>query len=175
MADYPAHLVREHRLASGTAVTIRPMRPQDAGLTRALLDGLSEDARRLRFKQSAQAPSPQLIGFLTDVDYARHMAFLATVQSAAGEQAVGEARYVVEPDGRTGEFAIVVADAWQGTGVAGLLMEALFRAARAHGLKSVAGLVAGENARMLRFVRALGFEAEPAPQDPRVVRVVKRL
>ncbi|HVC12828.1 MAG TPA: GNAT family N-acetyltransferase [Burkholderiales bacterium] len=175
MADYPAHLVREHRLANGTALTIRPVRPQDAGLTRALLDGLSEQARRLRFKQAAHAASPQLIGFLTDVDYERHMAFLATIRLAAGEQAVGEARYLVEPDGRTCEFAIAVADAWQGTGVAGLLMEALFRAARAKGLKSVAGLVAGENARMLRFVHALGFEAEPAAQDPRVVRVLKRL
>lgn len=175
MAEYPAHLVRGHRLANGAAVTIRPARIADAGLVRELLGGLSPEARRMRFKGAAAPPSPQLIEFLTDIDYERHMAFVATAESGGRECAIGEARYVVEPDGRACEFAIAVAEPWRNSGLAGLLMEALFRSARARGLQTIEGLVANDNMRMLRFVKALGFEAEAAPQDPRIVRVVKRL
>ena len=70
----------------------------------------------------------------------------------------------------------MVADDWHHTGIAQLLMNALMRAARERGLESMEGLVLSDNADMLGFVRALGFEVTAAaPQAPTVVRVVKRL
>ena len=116
------------------------------------------------------------VRFFTHVDYEQHMAFVAEAQVDGAPRLVGDARYVANPDGRSCEFGIVVADAWHHTGVAQRLMEALMRAARARGFETVEGLVLRDNARMLGFVRKLGFELFEAPaQAPPVVRVAKRL
>ena len=78
-------------------------------------------------------------------------------EGAAAEVA-GEARYVVNPDGKSCEFGVMIADAWRKSGVAGLLMEALIRVARERGLASMEGLVLRYPP--LRFARALGFEVQ---------------
>ncbi len=175
MAEYPAHLERQRHLLDGRSVTIRPLRPGDANLEREFLEHLSGESRYNRFMKWVATPSDQLVRFLTEVDYERHMAFACTVPRGAGEELVGQARYVVNPDGRSCEFSIVIADAWHRTGIAGLLMEALLRAAREQGLETMEGIVLSANRDMRRFVRALGFEIAPAPEDPALVRVVKRL
>ena len=87
----------------------------------------------------------------------------------------GEARYVVNPDDKSCEFGVVIADAWRKSGIAGLLMEALIRVARERGLTSMEGLVLRNNPAMLRFARALGFEVHSVPEDPLTVRIVKAL
>ncbi|MGA8051456.1 MAG: GNAT family N-acetyltransferase [Burkholderiales bacterium] len=176
MAEYPAHLEHEHRLFDGRTVTIRPIRPQDDLLERDFIDsGLSGENRYLRFQKWVAAPSDQLIHFLTDVDYDRHMAFVCTVRHGESEEIVGEARYVTNPDGKSCEFGIMIADAWHKSGIAGLLMDDLIRVARAKGLESVEGIVLRNNATMLKFVRALGFEVHHVPEDPVNARVVKKL
>ena len=69
----------------------------------------------------------------------------------------------------------MIADAWRHSGIAALLMQALIGAARARGLESVEGLVLAANTNMLDFVSELGFELEPQPYEPPLVRVVKKL
>ena len=171
MAGYPAHLAREQSLADGRRVTIRPVRPEDEPGKRAFFERLSEETKRLRFHAFAQPLNDTLIHFYTHIDYDRHMAFVCEYQGGI----VGEARYVANPDGRSCEFGVVVADDWHGTGIARLLMDALIPAARARGFKTMEGLVLRANGVMLRFVQALGFESEPQCGEPTLVRVVKRL
>lgn len=175
MAEYPAHLASEHRLFDGRGVTLRPIRADDAALEREFLTELSGENRYLRFQKWVQAPSEKLIHFLTDVDYERHMAIVCTHRSGDREELVGEARYVINADGKSCEFGVVIADAWHKTGIAGLLMEALMSAARERGLASMEGLVLASNREMLRFVRALGFEVHAVPEDRRTVRIIKKL
>lgn len=175
MAEYPQQLVREHRLADGKTVTLRPIRPEDADRVREFLTGLSEESRYMRFQKWVHAPSDQVIRFLTDIDYDRHMALVCTVQEGGREAIVGEARYVSDLSGGSCELGVVIADAWHKSGIAGLLMDALIRIARERGLARMEGLVLSRNAEMLRFVRALGFKTEPAPQDYSIVRISKKL
>lgn len=174
MADYPAHLVRQHRLADGRTVTVRPIRPEDAVRERDFLSGLSGESRYLRFHQWVNAPSEKLVHFLTDVDYDRHMAFVCVAPDGGG-RIVGEARYQVNPDGRSCEFGVMIADAWHKTGIAGLLMAALIGAARDRGLATMDGLVLRSNTAMVRFARGLGFEVHSVPEDRTTVRIVKNL
>jgi acetyltransferase len=81
----------------------------------------------------------------------------------------------VSPIGSDCEFAIAVDDAWQGRGLAGILMSALIDAARAAGLARMDGDVLAANHRMLRFVRQLGFHLRHNPDDPQVVRAERAL
>jgi acetyltransferase len=153
MSDYPAHLARERTLADGRRVLIRPIRPEDEPREAAFFSALSEDAKRMRFMKYVAEVNQKLLRFFTRIDYDKHMAFVCETREGnprdkAPGVIVGEARYVANPDGRSCEFGIVIADAWHGTGIAGLLMEALIRAA---------------------------FEVHPAPEDPQTVRVVRKL
>jgi acetyltransferase len=171
MAEYPAHLARERCLADGRRVTIRPIRPDDEPGERAFFDCLSGETRQLRFMKFVKAVGEKLIHFFTHIDYDRHMAFVCVHEG----RLVGEARYVANPGGTSCEFGVVIADDWHKSGIAGLLMEALIHAARERGFETLEGLVLRTNAAMLRFVRALGFEVQPEPCEPTLVRVVKRL
>ena len=172
---YPAHLVHEHRLFDGRTVTIRPIRPNDEPNERDFLNRLSKESWYLRFHKWVNAPSDKLVHFFTDIDYDRHMAFVCAVPDEKGEQLVGEARYVANPDGTSCDLGIMIADTWHKTGIAGLLMDALIKAAREHGLQRMEGLVLSRNAEMLRFARGLGFEVQPIPEDLTTKLIVKKL
>ena len=136
---------------------------------------LSGDARYKRFMLTLRELSPATLKYLTDVDQVSHVALVATVAGRERETEVGVARYIVDPSGSNCEFAIAVDDAWQGCGVAGILMQALIDAARSRGLATMEGIVLRTNTRMLAFSRRLGFEMRPDPDDRETVRVVRRL
>ncbi len=155
MAEYPLHLVRRRTLADGRTVLIRPIRAEDAPRTREFFD--------------------QPVHLFTHIDYDRHMAFVCEAQLGGKPELVGEARYVANAGNRSCEFAVVVADAWRKGGVAGLLMDALIRAAQARSLETMEGLVLRENHDMLRFVRGLGFEAHVDQGAATMMRVVRKL
>jgi acetyltransferase len=175
MAEYPAHLVREHELADGRRVLIRPVRTDDESLERRFVAGLSGENRYLRFQKWVHSPSDKLIGFLTHVDHDRHVALVCVSRTGGTEEIVGEARYVVNPDGAGCDFAIVIADDWHRTGIAGLLMNTLIQAARERGLRTMESQVLSSNSAMLRFAHGLGFESQHVPDDLTVMRIVKQL
>lgn len=177
MAGYPSHLVRERRLADGRAVVIRPIRPEDEAEERRFFAGLSSEAKRMRFMKAVHAVSDKLIRSFAHVDYDSEMAFVCEAKAeGGGPQIVGEARYAAMPAGsRNCEFAIVIADTWHKTGIAGLLMAELIAAARARGYETMEGLALRENADERRFAKALGFEETPSGEGLGTVRVVRRL
>jgi acetyltransferase len=176
MAEYPSALARAHTLFDGRKVLVRPIRADDDLLERDFLrSGVSGEGRYMRFHKWVGAPSDKLIHFLTDIDYDRHMAFVCVHGEGDDTELCGEARYVVNPEGKSCEFGVVIADAWHKSGIAGLLMEALIQVARQRGLTSMEGLVLRNNPTMIRFARALGFEVHSAPEDPLTLRIIKAL
>ncbi len=175
MADYPAHLEHAHTLRDGTRVLVRPVRAQDSASTGAFLAHLSEESLYRRFQYAVHLPSDRLARFLTHVDYDRHLALVCVARTGEAEEIVGEARYVVNDDDASCEMAIAIADGWHKRGVAGLLIAALIRAARARGLAVMESQVLTENREMLRFARGLGFEVRLVPEDGSIVRIVKSL
>jgi acetyltransferase len=171
VAEYPAHLARQGQLADGRTVLIRPVRAQDEAAEREYFAGLSSETRRLRFQRFTGVITDALMHFYTHIDYDRHMAFVCESEG----RLVGDARYLANRGTRSCELGIVIADDWHHTGVAQLLMQALIRAAQAHGFETMEGLVLSENVDMLGFVKELGFEAQAMHEEPTMVRVVKKL
>ena len=176
IAPYPRHLVEHAFLGDGTPLTIRPIRPEDAESERDFVRSLSAEAKRLRFLQAMKELSPTMLARFTQIDYAREMALVATVETETGrERQLGSARYVIEPDGRTCEFAVVVADEAQGRGVGTRLMQALFRAAREHRIEVMQGTVLAANTPMLQLIRDLGFTVAADPEDSTLVMVERHI
>ena len=158
MDDYPQQLVHPHRLFDGTEVVIRPIRPEDAAIEQDFVRGLSEDSRYNRFMGQLRELAPRKLQYRD-----------------GREVEIGVARYVVTPGSDSCEFAITVDDAWQGTGVAGILMLELFEAARRRELKAMVGYVLASNHKMLKFCRQLGFEFHRDEGGGDTINVVKAL
>jgi len=175
MNEYPQDLVRRHRLVDGTEVVIRPVRAADVPLEGEFERHLSGDSRYYRFMRALGEASPEKLKFVREVDYDRRMGLVATIAPEGSEIEIGAAMYSAPAQGGSCEFAIAVDDAWQGRGVAGLLMARLFDAARMHGFDTMVGVVLADNHRMLKFVRQLGFVCEHSGEDPHTFTVVKRL
>jgi acetyltransferase len=164
------------RLADGTKVTLRPIRPSDAAAERAFIQRLSPQSRYQRFFGPMEEVSDAAIAAFTEVDFTRAMALVATTKTPDGEIQIGVARYHIVPGTRCGEFAIVVADEWHGKGVARRLLNALMAAGRKHHrLKALVGEALSDNVRMIGLARALDFTIDTAPQDARLVRLRRKL
>jgi GNAT superfamily N-acetyltransferase len=159
----------------GTPVTIRPIRPEDSGMEQEFVRHLSEDSRYFRFMGSMKELPPRKLKFFTEIDYDRHMAFVATVMREGKELEIGVARYVATENPGSCEFAVTVNDAWQGSGVAGLLMISLEDAARAHGFRTMEGIVLADNHKMLKFARQLGFKSRRILGEGDTVRIELQL
>ena len=112
---------------------------------------------------------PSLLAKLTQIDYDREMAFIATITADDQETEVGVCRYASNPDGESCEFAIVIADEFQQSGLGRQMMQLLIDTAHDSGLKTMKGDFLAGNDRMLRFVRSFGFELHHDADDRGVV------
>jgi acetyltransferase len=111
----------------------------------------------------------------TQLDYHRELALIAVTGPPGAETELAVARYVTNPDGRSCEFAIVVADEWQRRGIGSRLLNALMDAARQRGFREMTGEILTSNHNMLELVSNLGFRVESRSEDPRIKFVSRPL
>ena len=163
---YPVELETTVTLRDGTRLRVRPIRPEDAAAEIAFVASLSDESRYLRFMHHLHELTPQMLARFTQVDYDRELALVALGDNPGAEKIVGVARYVANPDRESAEFAIVVADAWQGKGLGRALMEKLIASAKRRGFRRLVGAILGINASMQKLVRTLGFRLRTDPDDP---------
>lgn len=171
---YPSDLIDVmHVTRGGTAVrvVVRPVLPQDNAPTAAFFAALSPQARSSRFLASLREVAPGLIRRFTQIDYKSHVALVAAVFEDGVETVIAEVRYVRNPDGRSAEFAVTVAEAWQGLGLAGKLLAKLACHAAASGVEALTGDTLASNAAMLHLARKARFTLTPDPQLPSVVNL----
>jgi acetyltransferase len=166
IAPYPAELVT-HVEVGGDAVTIRPIRPEDAEAHIAFLARLSPQDLRYRFFNAVRELSREQIARLTQVDYDREMAFVAT-RDVQGDT-IGVARLISELGGRSGEFAVVVQPDMKGRGLGSALMRRVIEWGRQKGWVEVVGRIMAENSPMLDFIERLGFTCHRMADDLEVV------
>ncbi|MEO1244267.1 MAG: GNAT family N-acetyltransferase [Pseudomonadota bacterium] len=163
-------------IASGrTALCFRALEPEDASLEQEFVRSLSKRSRYLRFFSTLKELSPKTLYEFTHTEFPGSHALVATVETAGGEEFVGVARYATTDTPGVAEFAVVVADEWQGRGIAGQLLRGLTAIAAVGGVERLCGLVLKENTRMLRLARALGFEVSAYPRDSGVWAVTRSL
>jgi acetyltransferase len=164
---YPVELESTIRLGDGREVGVRPIRPEDAARERRFFDRLSERSRFQRFMNHLKELPPRLLARFTQLDYDRELALVALWQ----DEFVAVGRYAPNPDGVSAEFALVVADGWQGKGLGHALLERLCAAARAAGYDALVGNILEANHDMLALAAHLGFvEKERSGTEVTVAR-----
>ncbi len=155
----------ELELRDGQRVRVREIRPDDRDEMRQAFDRLSNESRYTRFMSPLKELSPRMLERAVHPHSERGLALVAETDVPDGIDIVAGARYYVQADGESCEFAITVVDGWQGTGLASRLMRELIRAAGARGLKRMEGVVLARNSAMLNLARRLGFIATTDPHD----------
>ena len=172
---YPAHLVKKAQLHDGTDIVIRPIRAEDAETEAKFVRDLSDESKYFRFMNTFHELSREMLVRLTQIDYHNEMALIAMVNRNGEDEQIGVARYVTNIDKKSCEFALVVADAWRGRGIAHHLMRELMEVARDRELETIEGQVLSNNRRMLGLMTSLGFQIERDTDDESVRHVVARL
>lgn len=170
---YPQYLTQNFLLANGTNIVIRPIRPEDANMEVDFVNHLSERSKYFRFMQALHELTPEMLVRFTQIDYDREMAFVATTDDPKLPNELGVGRYLINPDGQSAEFAIVVADPCQCMGIGSRIMKTLMQSAKAKNISFFEGEVLAVNKPMLSFVEKLGFTSEPVNDD--LIRVIKDL
>jgi acetyltransferase len=171
---YPNQYTAPFRLRDGTEVVVRAVGPEDEPLIVKLHAGHSGRTIRMRFFSLVKTLSRESLIRLCHLDYDREMALAAVAHEGGEEKILGMARYGLDPEGGSAEFAVVVGDAHQRQGLGRHLMGRLIAIARERGVRRLVGQVLRENAPMLALMRSLGF-GEPQPVEDGVVAVEMEL
>jgi acetyltransferase len=136
-------------------VRFRNIRAEDFERLHAFVHGLSPETGYKRLL-SPRMPTDDELRRWSDIDPATECAIVAVTGSEDQEKLVGVARFVVESP-QEADFAIVLADAWQGLGLGGELLSRLISAARRRGLRKLRGDALATNTRMVALAGRLGF------------------
>ncbi|MFZ1908615.1 MAG: GNAT family N-acetyltransferase [Burkholderiales bacterium] len=155
-------------LVDGARVLCRPIRPDDAVIEQAFVRELSSESRHNRFMAEIRELSPEMLARFTRINYPHDLALIVTASEGGREREIAVARYVALDAPRQCEFALAVADGWQGRGVGYRLMQTLIGFARGAAYERMDGYVLAANHKMLELMQALGFEIRPSDEGPQV-------
>jgi acetyltransferase len=170
---YPSQWQRHLEVKDGWRIMARPIRPEDEPLIHEFLRHVTSQDLRLRFFASMKEFSHEFIARLTQLDYARAMAFVAFDE--ATNEMVGVVRLHSDSIYETGEYAILLRSDLKGRGLGWALMQLIIEYARSEGLKAISGDVLQENTTMLTMCRDLGFEVKADPVERGICNVKLRL
>jgi acetyltransferase len=172
---YPGELT-EYISWQGRELTLRAIRPEDEEQHRAFLEKLDPVDVRMRIFYSRRSIERSELARLTQVDYEREMAFIATETTPQGvEETLAVVRALSDPDNHDAEFGIVVRSDLKGGGLGERLMRKLIDTLRARGTQRLVATVLTENSRMLELAHDLGFTVEANPGDATTRSIYLRL
>ena len=160
---YPSQWERHLVLGDDWKIFVRPIRVDDEPLILYLLQHVSKEDLRLRFFDSIKEFSHPLLIRLTQLDYARAMAFVA-FEDTSGD-ILGVVRVHCNPAGNSGEYAILLRSDFKGRGLGWALMQMIIDYGKLEGLAQITGEILRENSVMLKMCRELGFEVKTNRED----------
>ncbi|MFL9920868.1 GNAT family N-acetyltransferase [Paraburkholderia fungorum] len=153
----------------GIRVTVRPIRPEDEAAHHDFVEAMTPEDLRLRFFGAVGSFDHSQLARMTQIDYDREMALIATVTSDEGfTRTLGVVRAVADPDNETAEFAVAIRSDQKGRHLGRLLMDRIIKYARARGIHWLVGEALRENTPMIGLARSCGFTITRT-EDPGVV------
>jgi acetyltransferase len=168
----PAPPTTSWPLGLAHSVTVRPIRPEDENLEVEFIRRLSPESIYNRVFSNSLSLTREWIERLTRIDFTRDMAIIATVTLDDRETQIGVARYTRLANRTSCEFAIAVADQWQGCGIGARLLRELIAIATRSGITEIVGDVLSTNVTMLALARKVGMTVHPHSEGATLRRVV---
>jgi acetyltransferase len=173
---YPKELEEEFVLASGRKVLLRPIRPEDEPQHYEFLSKITLEDIRYRFFGLVRRLPHSEMARLTQIDYDREMAFIATSLSDEGQarETLGVVRTIADSNNDQAEYAILVRSDLKGQRLGWKLLDKMVQYCRSRGTKEIVGQILRDNTKMLDLVFSMGFKSHPQP-DEDIIEVVLKL
>jgi acetyltransferase len=154
-------------LHSDEEAYIRPIRPEDEPMMASFNRTLSPYSIYLRYfhpVSPAQLMSHEQLAMLCFVDYDREMALVAECKDDRGRtQIIGMGQLTKLQGTNDGEFAILISDQYQRTGLGTELLSRLIQIGRDEKLERIVAEILPENEGMRRICQKLGFAFSRVP------------
>lgn len=156
-------------LRDGSPVWVRAIRPDDKQRLAQFHGRLSPESVYLRYFEYKPVLSPRDLAYLTELDFDRRVALVATLAPEESAPLAGVVRYDVLPsrDDRPvrAELGIVVEDKHQNRGIGTVLLKHLLGVAHDHGIAEITAEVLPQNTRMLELVAGAGVPVSRALEE----------
>ena len=163
IAAYPQKYVATRRLKNGAEVVLRPIKAEDEGGFNELIKSLSAESMRFRFFEIIKEMPHDRLARFCNLDYDRQIAIVAELQD--NKQIIGAGRVIAEPSRKSGEFAVLIADQWQGLGLGSRLMDYVISVGKDMRLERIFAYVLSNNYKMLRLCGKKGFKIETLDEE----------
>ena len=167
IAPYPEKYATDFQMEDGTPLVLRPIKPEDEPLWHDLLASCSTQTIWFRFSHLFKHTTHEMASRYCFIDYDRELGIVAEVVEPGGRKLLGVGRLAADADHHTAEFALLVADRWQGRGLGGVLADHCLTIAKDWGIRRVVGELSPDNLRMLAVFRSRGFENQQPPRSGR--------
>jgi GNAT superfamily N-acetyltransferase len=148
------------KLKDGRSVEVRAICPEDKALLEEGMHHLSKKSLYFRFFIYKDSLSAKELDYFTKVDFVNHIGLVAGFFENGLFSPAGTARYIVSTEAEkadSAEFAVTVAEEYQGLGFGSVLFRHLVKIARANSVKELTGLVLPENIKMLHLLNHCGL------------------
>ncbi|AJG19368.1 bifunctional acetate--CoA ligase family protein/GNAT family N-acetyltransferase [Cupriavidus basilensis] len=142
----------------GAPLQLRPVHPEDEPAYQAFFAAMAPEDIRMRFFCMIRQPPHSQLARMTQIDYAREMAFVAVGAATGGQPAIlGEVRAVADPDNQRAEFAVAVRSDCKRQGIGSLLLGKMVAYCRTRGTRELVGTTLATNRAMLRLAESCGI------------------
>lgn len=182
---YPVEYMHWIALEDGTKVHLRPIRPEDEPKWHEFVASCSQRSIWLRFRYLFKETTHDMATRFCFIDYDRTLAIVAEIEEGNDRRIIGVARLVADADHSNAEYAVLVADAWQGRGLGNELTDFCLEICGSWGIDRVFSETTDDNARMQRLLttrhfkktKSMGgellYEAQlSAPSKPKLMKPV---
>lgn len=163
IAAYPAKYVATRKLNNGAEVVLRPIKAEDENRFNDLIKSLSAQSMRFRFFEIIKEMSHEKLVRYCNLDYDRQIAIVAELRDS--KQIIGAGRVIAEPAHKSGEFAVLIADNWQGQGLGSRLMDYVISVGKDMRLERIFAYVLSDNHKMLKLCEKKGFTIKPLDDE----------
>ena len=165
IGPYPRKYETFWRMRDGRTVLLRPIRPEDEPMWLEMFQNFSERSIRYRFFQILKDTPHEVRVRYCNVDYEREIGIVVELTEDGRKKIAGVVRLIIEPDNKTGEVAIIVADPWQNLGLGTKMMDHMIEICKDKKLEVVYGELLRENYRAIDLMKKMGFVVEKIDQD----------
>jgi acetyltransferase len=160
ISPYPKKYETVWRMRDGRTVLLRPIKPEDEPMWLEMFKNFSEESVRYRFFNIIKDTPHEVRVRYCNIDYDREIGIVAELEEEGRRKILGVVRLIIEPDGKKGEIAFIVADPWQGLGLGTKIIDYMIEICKDKGLEMVYALMLPDNYRAIRLLKKMGFTIE---------------
>jgi acetyltransferase len=157
ISPYPKKYETLWKLRDGRTVLLRPIKPEDEPLWLEMFQNFSEQSIRYRFFCIIKDTPHEMRVRYCNIDYDREIAIVAELTEDGQRKILGVVRVPIEPDKKTGEIAVIVADPWQGLGLGSKIVDYMIEICKDKKLETIYGLMLRDNYRAIDLMKKMGF------------------